>query len=629
MGDEAISAGRGGATRPHPGFLPVATLVVLLLAGCDATVCAPGETQVCYCPGAATSAQVCADDGRRWQPCGCEDAVLPGDDDATDPLVPEGAPAEIRMGDEVTCADPEPVGPMLSFTERSQASGIAFVPSTPEITPFEETPGVSSLDVEMGGGQAVGDLDGDGHLDLVFADSGSLPRYFRGDGALGFTEVPGDQAGFPTGDHYVQGISLADIDGDGDLDLYFLARDENLHLDNDGDGTFTDVTAESGLGGGIRRSAGASWCDFDRDGDLDAFLANHGAGVLWGGGAYPADRDSLFVQQSDGTFEDRIDDVMPYELDGYGFQGAWFDADADGWTDLYVINDLASHGLFVPNMHMRNGGPGEDGGWIWEVQEDSGLQVSMLGMGVAIGDMDNDMDFDVHVTNAGPTLLARNDLFDDGNFFTDISLTVVDLMFTDEADVSYSTTWFDHDNDGWQELETTFSYMPSKGEGYGPSSTANAMDQPDGLWLWDPVDGGYSNIASELDVADTGINHSNVVVDLDRDGFLDMIIFGMYEGPRLYASACNANSWLLVHLEMPGTGNLHAVGAEVELWSEGEPQQLRQVQAGLAGDFSGGPPEVHFGAGSLDQVDLLVRWPDGSQTVNHGVPTRREVWLTR
>ena len=80
-------------------------------------------------------------------------------------------------------------------------------------------------------------------------------------------------------------------------------------------------------------------------------------------------------------------------------------------------------------------------------------------------------------------------------------------------------------------------------------------------------------------------------------------------------------------LQAPGSLNRDAVGAEVELWSGGEPRQLRQVAAGMLGNFSAGPPAVHFGVGELDEVDLVVRWPDGSRTVNRGVPTRRGVLL--
>ncbi len=599
-------------------------LIALLVAcsGCRPTICAPGETQVCWCAGATTSAQVCDDDGRRWKTCPCSDPV--GDDDDDD----EDA-AEVRLGEEVVCQDPAPTGPLLPFVDVAGDAGISFVPVTPEFDHSSPPEGIASLDIELGGGLVVADLDGDDHLDLVFTDSDAAPHYFRGDGQLGFDEVAAEEAGLPVGEHWLHGVSTADVDADGDLDLLFLARDDNHFLWNRGDGTFVDATDEVELGGGVLRSCAGAWSDFDKDGDLDVHVANHGIGAYAHGEYFSADRDGLYVQQADGTFIDRIDEAYPYERDGYGFQGAWFDADRDGWTDLYVVNDMASKGQFVPNVFIRNGGPGDDGAWNWEYQASSGLIVPMLAMGVGIGDMDNDMDLDVHVTQAGPTLLARNDQFGEAHYFTDISLVVMDLMFTDAADISYSTSWFDHDNDGWQELYTTFSHMPTKSVGYGPSFTANDPEQPDGFWLWDPETETYADLAPDLGIDDVGLTHSAVVADVNRDGFLDITVFGIYSGPRLWISSCNANAWLIVHLEMPGTKNIDAIGAEIELWSGGEPRQLRQIQAGLAGNFSGAPIEAHFGVGDLEVVDLVVLWPDGTRTVNRDIPTRREVWLTR
>ena len=600
-------------------------LVVIWLSGCAPTVCAPGETQTCYCPAARPSAQVCAEDGRRWQSCSC-DGLAGDDDDAT---APEGGAAEIVLGDEVVCADPQPLDQPLPFTDVTEEAGVDFTPATPEVEVDNLPDGIGSLDIDLGGGQVSADLDGDGHLDLLYTDSDGAPRLFLGDGDFGFQPRSAGQAGLPEGDFWMHGVSAADVDGDGDLDLLFLARDDNHFMLNQGDATFVDATEQTGLAGGVLRSAAGSWCDFDADGDLDLHVANHGIGAYQEMEYYDADRDGFYVQQDDGSFVDQIDEMYPYDQDGYGFQGAWFDADQDGRTDLYVVNDMASKGLNVPNIMLYNRGPADDGTWDWEFGGDSGLVVPMLGMGVAIGDMDNDLDFDVHVTQAGPTLLARNDHFGGDVYFTDISLIVMDLMSTAKADISYSTTWFDHDNDGWQELHTTFSNMPTKTAGYGPSFTANDLHQPDGLWVWDHDLDTYADVAEEVGVADGGLNHTAVLSDFDRDGFLDLSVFDIYGGPRLWRSPCNSNAWLLVHLEMPGTKNVYAIGAEIEAWGDDGTQYLRQIQAGLAGNFSGGPPEAHFGLADLEQVDLVVRWPDGTRTVNQDVPTRREVWLSR
>jgi len=555
--------------------------------------------------------------------CGAPPSEEPPDEPQPDHVaLPAGGEARIDLGDDVVCWDPEEPGPLLSFTESAEALGLHFTPSTPSMDAMPE--GTASLDIELIGGLAVDDLDGDGDLDLLFSDGDGPLRYFAGDGPLEFREVPAAELGLDLHDRLIHGISLADIDADGDLDVYLLAREENLLLRNDG-GTFIDVTDQVGLGGSMRRSVSAAWADQDGDGDLDVFVANHGSGAVEQNQFYPTDLDRFWVQQADGTFEDQIGRVYGSDRDGYGFAVAWFDADLDWDLDLYVGNDMANEGDEIPNAFCENLGLDGEPPWGLEPRPDAGLDMHLLSMGLVVGDMDNDLDLDVFVTQAGPPLLARNE----GDLlFTDISLVVRGLGFTDNADISYSPTFFDHDNDGWQELHTTFAQMPTKGTGYGPAGTANSPDQPDGMWLWDADLETYQDIAPHLGIDDGAMNHASVAADLDRNGFLDLVIWGIYEGPKVWLSGCNTNSWLEVALAMPGTGNTRAVGARVELWDDDGPLQLRTVQAGPAGNFSTAPQEVHFGTGELDVAHLVVRWPDGTTTVNRDVPTRRRVWLT-
>ena len=429
-----------------PGGVVAAILLGTVIA-CEA----PGDSSLSFVPGGD-------DDGRPAGPS----------------ALPEGPPAEQRLGDSVTCGDPQPLGPLLSFDDRAEELGISFVPATPQAEQEDVSDGANSLDVELVGGLVVAELTGDGHLDLLFTDSRGPLHFYAGDGALGFEEIEPGAVGLPEGEHWLHGASAVDLEGDGDLDLYLLDREENVFLRNDG-GVFVDVTAELGLAGGPQRSLSASWSDFDGDGDLDTFVSNHGPGADPGEWSC-SDRDAFFVRGDDGVFVDRIDELFPEFLDGFGFVGGFFDADQDGLQDLLVVNDLATECNHAPNVFVHNLGPADDGGWSWEVLPESGLMMPMLSMGLALGDMDNDLDLDVHVANAGPPMLVRND----GDLlFTDISLVVRDLGFTDDADISFSTNWFDHDNDGWQELHTTFAHMPSKGVGYGPDSTNNAEEQPD------------------------------------------------------------------------------------------------------------------------------------------------------
>ncbi len=554
--------------------------------------------------------------------------VPPSDDDddstsAPPDDLPDGPEATLTWSAYTPCDEPDSSA-WLPFEDVTDAAGIAYAAATYDWPPPPDA--YNTLDVEMTGGFVVGDLDGDGHHDLLFTDGAAAPRLFLGDGAL--TCQPADAAarGIPT-DRFLTGASAADADGDGDLDLLLLASTENVFLRNDGSGSFTDASIETGLAGGPVRSASAAWADYDQDGDLDVFVANDGVGSGESLSEYEPHRDALLQQQPDGTFEDRIDDAIPLADDGHGFIGGWFDADGDGALDLYVVNDLANgvNGK-PPNLFVRNLGAGQ-----FEPAPEAGLDQPMLGMGLAIGDYDNDGDPDLHVSNVGMTLLARNDSTSDGVLFVDLSLSVADLTDRPIGDVSWSTFFFDHDNDGLLELFTAYGQLVSRYdvEDGGPEGSTNAPEQQDTLLAWDPVSERFSDAAPWVGVNDPAPTRTAAAVDLNGDGFAELITWALYRGPRLWRSACSEASSLTVRLEDGTAANRDGVGARVEAWSGGERLLTRTVSVGSTGVFGSTPAEAHLGLGELDEVGLVVRWPDGSITVNAEVAAGGRVLVSR
>jgi hypothetical protein len=257
--------------------------------------------------------------------------------------------------------------------------------------------------------------------------------------------------------------------------------------------------------------------------------------------------------------------------------------------------------------------------WGFTREDGHSLEVAVHAMGLALGDFDRDGDMDVHVTNAGPTWLGRNDL-DAG--FVDVSLPLVRYSDGSEGDISWTTWFLDHGNDLAQDLFIGYGYMPTKVD-RGPNQTVNRLEMPDRLLRWDGVD--WTNIAPEVGVANPASTRTAIVADVDRNGFEDLLTWSLDLGPRLYLQSCDHSRWLRVVLEQGGTKNRFAVGARVEAWSEGAYVIMRDMQAGSQGTQAVGPPEVHLGLGDLEVVDLVVRWPDGLVTVNEGVPTAREV----
>lgn|GEM_PF-1233151 len=534
---------------------------------------------------------------------------------------PQRAEASATWGDEILCPNPSAPGVFVDVTE---SAGLVYVSQTPAVAPlFDGTADYTSADVESAGGFGAGDLDGDGHIDLLFTDSRGPMHLFLGDGALGFESVIPTHRGLPAGGVWRHSISLVDVEGDGDLDVYLLNRFDNELFLNDGAGMFSDATEAFGLGDGQHRSLTASWADYDRDSDLDLFVANWGAGSD-GAEGKPFDRDALYVQRAPGVFE--FSDALP-PSPGFAFVGGWFDADDDGWLDLYVANDVATQvEAHAPNVFLRNAGGPPDRVLLVPAPE-AGLDRRMLGMGLGLGDLDGDGDVDVHVSNAGPTFVARND----GEWgFVDLSAEAAGMTSSAEADISWSTFFFDHDNDGAEELFIAYGHMPTKVfDPTGPDGSRNALLQPDRLLSRNPDSGAWQDLAAHVGLDDDRATRTAVAVDLNRDGFPELLSWALYEGPRLSRAPCNANGWLTVQLELPNAGNRSAIGARVEAWDGDTLVASRTVFAGSEGQATSRPPEVYLGLGLRDEVDLVVRWPDGATTRTPGLPTRRLAHVVR
>ena len=529
----------------------------------------------------------------------------------------------LELEDAVVCEDPVPSDQPLPYTDTTAASGLSYAAATPSWDQAQN--GYSSVDVENGGGIAVVDLNMDRALDVLIMDHDSPPRVFFGDGASGFTETSATALGIEVDGAYLIGVSAADINGDDLADILLLSNGPNLMFINEGDGSFSDQSIALGLSGPEVRSLSAAWADPDRDGDLDVIVVNHGRGSFSPEDDYPPQQDQFFIQSA-GTFTDRIDLLYPDpSRDGYGFAVGWFDANDDGLIDLYVVNDLATgEDGNPPNFFAQNTTSAASAEPSFAIAPQSHLDRPMLAMGLAIGDMDTDGDLDLHVSNAGRSFLARND----GDLsFVDRSLALAGLSESPRGDISWSTEFFDYDNDGRLELFCSFGHMPSKAD-QAPNDTANVVNQHDALWARDD-DGSFRDIAASVGIDSPLSTRTVVAADLDGNGFLDLITWALFDGPRIYRARCNTNAWLIVALDVPGSLNRDAIGARIEAWADGELLGLREMVAGSSGALSSGPPEVHFGLAQHQDVELRIRWPQGGESVHSRIPTRRRLRIVQ
>ncbi|MFQ5747677.1 MAG: FG-GAP-like repeat-containing protein [Gemmatimonadota bacterium] len=556
-------------------------------------------------------------------------------------------PAEYRPGEAIEGLTADlrrsiPEGaPRITFTDVAAEAGIEF-------RHFRGTRSVQ-LPEDMGSGAAWGDYDRDGWPDLfVVNESGPLDdttgtadpparsALYHNEGNGTFSEVAA-RAGVAVGG-LGMGAAWGDYDADGWPDLVVTAYGGNRLFRNRGDGTFEDVTAAAGLSGEVGFWTGASWADYDRDGDLDLYITGY---VRYSRGpsgtsaaqyvvqvpanlnpsSFPPERNLLYRNEGDGRFADVSDEAGVGGRSGRSLSAAWSDFDGDGWPDLYVANDLSDNFLF------RNPGDGtlEDVSYAARVADYRGA------MGLAVGDWDGDLDPDLFVTH---WIAQENALFE--------NLTSRDpgaprpLGFMDVADrfglgqialdfVGWGTSFIDYDNDGRLDLFVANGSTLQQPE--RPERLVGMRDQL--FWNAGPEDGFYDvSDSSGAYFSREDVGRGAAFADYDRDGDVD--VFVVNNGGRaalLRNDGGNRNAWLEVRLE--GTrSNRSAYGTKVRAFTPAGPQ-VREVGA-QSSYLSQSSPVVHFGLGPGGEADsLLITWPSGVRQVVRGplsgrIPDLRE-----
>ncbi len=310
---------------------------------------------------------------------------------------------------------------------------------------------------DVGGGAAIFDPDEDGDMDVLFVTDrfGSSARpdpqgylhYFENDGSGGFTEATTAAFGaFSVGDTGPQGLLVADLDGDGHDDVYVYGRGDNYVLKGAGDGTFTDVTATAGLAGGDAWTTAASVADFDGDGDLDLYEGNYIR--RFSGPDHEPEPNRFYRNDGDGTFTD-VSALFPVLVSGEDLtlSVVFTDIDGDGDEDLMVCNDFGEYR--DPNKLFRNEGDGT----FTDVSVPTNFRDGFFCMSIAPGDYDRDGDLDYYLSNIGVNRLLR---WDGTAFIDDGARAMVaggpDECFPGSEDTSWAGRFVDFDHDGWLDL---------------------------------------------------------------------------------------------------------------------------------------------------------------------------------
>ncbi len=508
----------------------------------------------------------------------------------TDPEVVPPRPATWTWGDEVVCADP------------SARLDRVYDPWSPGGAWDAQVFSADAIALYAGGGVAVADIDADGVIDV-----------FRTSDGAGFTWLALEAGGavdrtaeLPALPASTSAVILVDADGDGDLDLHVLGWRAPDALLLQGPGGWTDVAPAWGIEGPAEEdTVGASWADADGDGDLDLYVA------VYGPVQDDAMPDHLWQRQADGSFVDR---VLPLAANhplkvAHPFVGAWVDLQGDRRPELFVVRDFGgrrpSAAYALVNDAIMDVGP-------------LGVELRSDSMGLGIGDLNGDGvdDFAVPETLGIDVLVSQG-----GAWFEGANALGIIQDTSRGQDIGWGAEVVDLDHDGRNEVMAAWGHL-SPESGFA----INAKREADAVWRWDGRI--HVDVGVDWSLAQPGVGRGFVVIDLNGDGWLDVVKQDLRGPTTLHVARCGAEAWIEVEVR-DGGPNALGIGADVIVEAGGSTWK-QTLRAGGTNYGSSGPQRAHVGLGDLAVVDkITVIWPDGSSDEAVDVPTRRRVLADR
>ncbi len=531
-----------------------------------------------------------------------------------------------------------------------------------------------------GGGVAVGDVNNDGLPDLYFTANMGPNRLYLNEGNFRFKEVT-EQAGVAGTGAWSTGVAMADVNGDGLLDIYVCNsgdvkgdNKQNELFINNGDGTFTEAAAAWGVAD-RGYSTHAVFFDYDGDGDLDMYLLNNSYQAIGSFNLRKNERpkrDSLGgdkLMRNDGSyFTDVSEEAGIYgSIIGFGLGVTVGDVNRDGWLDIYVSNDFFERDY----LYLNNGD-----GTFREVLEAQIRSISAASMGADMADINNDGFPDIFVTEMLPEpndRLKTATTFEnwnryqynlDNGYYHQFTRNMLHLNNADDTfseigrlagveatDWSWGALIFDMDNDGrkdifvangiYQDLtnqdflnfianeETARSVITKEGVDYKKLIDLIPSQPVPNYAFYNQGDLRFVNKADEWGLAAPGFSNGAVYADLDNDGDLDLVVNNVNMPTFVYRNEANRllpqHRYLQVELEGPPT-NRYGIGAKLTIRHEGQTFYLEQMP--MRGFQSSVDTRLHVGLGTIEKADsLIINWPDGKREVRTQVATNQQIKL--
>jgi len=485
----------------------------------------------------------------------------------------------------------------------------------------------------IGTGVAIGDYDGDGRPDIYVVSKTEGCRLFRNLGGYKFEDVTEKAGVGATPGVWNEGATFVDINNSGRLDIYVCRTNApNLLYINQGDGTFKEMAHAYGLDV-VDASVMAAFCDYDRDGLLDLYLATNILNIT----THPnGQRGYLFHHNRDGTFTN-VTDPAGILGESQSHSATWWDYDNDGWPDLYVANDYGFPDRLYHNNHD---------GTFTDALEKVAPHTSFSSMGADSGDVNNtgridflvaDMAATTHFkdqhsiadargkteerADAGPTpKYHQNALF--LNTGTGRLMEAAALEGLAATDWTWSVRFEDFDNDGHLDLFVTNGFPRDPGvdtvtrsmSAETPSERirimyASPMQAETHLGLRNLGDYHFANASHAWGLDQKGVGFGAATGDLSGDGNLDIVYTNFHAGVTLMRNDCATGH--VVNVDLRGTAsNRYGVGAQVRVESALGVQDRELVLA--RGYMSSSEPMLHFGLGADTLIRrMMVTWPSG------------------
>jgi hypothetical protein len=483
----------------------------------------------------------------------------------------------------------------------------------------------------MGGGVALLDYNHDGLLDIFLVNSGHLAnpvtlpesfdrrnpanwnRLYRQNRDGSFTDVTVAAGLSNAGDaNYGMGVAVGDYDNDGYPDLYVTSYGRNILYHNNGNGTFTDVTAQAGVAAG-GWSASAGFFDFNRDGKLDLFVTRY---MDWDTthskactrqtycppGEFPKTTNILYQNLGNGKFRDISESSGIAAKRGRALGVAFNDYDEDGNPDIFIANDGMEQFLFHNNGN----------GTFTERALEAGVSLSdsgqpFAGMGVDFRDYDNDGRPDIIVTNLAKQIYAV--YHNDGNGSFSYRSLQTGLGTLTAGSSGWGMRLVDFNNDGWKDLFVAQSHVMDNVETIDPS--LHYLEPPllalNHLGRFERADSGYS-----VPVAGRGAAFG----DVNNDGWPDVVMSILGGHPIVFRNRGGSSHWLTLSLHGVRS-NRDGFGTRIKIHCNGGDQWQ---YANSAGSYqSASDPRIHFGLGSALSASIEIWWPSGIHQIEQNV----------